>query len=323
MTGAESGTNEHGSHTIKVGDRCGTPRRYRERIPDRLDRIVDAVATRDRHLYVARPQALGRAGSETRSAGHRGRPADDADGMVPLVHRGGRYGQPVSHVGPFDEVNRRVARVEADVGDHHFAGQFPPWFEKKTGLQRRKSDRAIGSGRRTQARPSETVDPGRDVDGEDGDTLGNSREVVGAAEARAVGSIDDEIDLDRQRGDVGIEHHASHATTLEPGGGGAAVGPVVALAGDDRHAPSIRPAQKVDGGASHRCAGTFDERSDRHGRGSVDRRHLGGGDDRDHSGSAATTACASVSVWVRLISNRPAPLLRANTAASPCSTSSG
>jgi len=94
-------------------------------------------------------------------------------------------------------------------------------------------------GRRTEARSGETVDPGRDVDGKDGDTLGNGREVEGPTEARAVGSIDDEIDLDRQCGDVGLKHHASHATTLEPGGGGAAVGPVVALACDDRHPPSI------------------------------------------------------------------------------------
>jgi hypothetical protein len=142
-----------------------------------------------------------------------------------------------------------------------------PGSRRRPGFSAAKVIVRSAGDRRTEARPGETVDPGRDVDGEDGDTIGNGREVVGATEARAVGGIDDEIDLDRQRGDVGIEHHASHATPLEPGGGSAAVGPVVALAGDDRHAPSIRPAQKVDGGASHRCAGTFDEHSDRHGRG--------------------------------------------------------
>ena len=45
MAGAESGTHEYGSHTIKVGDRCA-PHAEAERIPNRLDRIVDAVAAR-------------------------------------------------------------------------------------------------------------------------------------------------------------------------------------------------------------------------------------------------------------------------------------
>ena len=83
----------------------------------------------------------------------------------------------------------------------------------------------------------------------------------------------------RQRGDV---DHTAHRTPRRWSRVAAArpSAPLL-LARDDRHPPSIRPAQNVDGGASHRCASTFDERSDRHGRGSVDRRHLGGGDDRD------------------------------------------
>ena len=263
MAGAESGTHEYGSHTIKVGDRCGTPRRGGSEYSNRLDRIVDAVAARDRHLHVAAPRRW------AERAARRGAPVivDDPPMMrmawCHLWTVAAGTGSQSATSDPFDEVNRGVARVEADVGDHHLAGQFVPWFEK-TGLQRRKSDRAIGSGRRTEARSGETVDPGRDVDGEDGDTLGNGREVVGPTEARAVGSIDDEIDLDRQRGDVGIEQRIARH---DAGAGWrrAAVGPVVALACDDRHPPSIRPAQKVDGGASHRCASTFDERSDRHG----------------------------------------------------------
>ncbi len=182
----------------------------------------------------------------------------------------------------------------------------PALVREDRALQRRKSDRVrSAAGGEPRRRSGETVDPGRMSTARTGTPFGNGREVVGPIEARA-GSIDDDR-LDRQRGDVD-EHHASHARhDSSRVARRRAVGPLPLPATTATRRPC--PAQKVDGGAvpplrqhvrrAQRLARARQRRSP------PSRR----GDDRDHSGSVATTACASVSVWVRLISNRPAPCL--------------
>ena len=113
----------------------------------------------------------------------------------------------------------------------------------------------------------------------------------------------------------GVEHLDLDAPPGQPARRGAPVGAVVALAGDDDDPLAVGAPEHAQGVAGDRASRPLDQHLDRLlGRG-VDRRHLVGGEDRDHV--AMTTASAVTSVCVIDRWNSVTALVAASAAAPP------
>jgi hypothetical protein len=119
--------------------------------------------------------------------------------------------------------------------------------------------------------------------------------VVGTLEAGAVRGIDHQVDVGQLRrcavAAISITRapRARRRRARDP-----AVVAVVPTAFDDHHRSTVGTAEKGDRMTGDRGAGALDEHFDGLGCRGIDRRHLVGRDDRDHS--ATTIACATVSL---------------------------
>ena len=152
-------------------------------------------------------------------------------------------------------------------------------------MQRRERDRARGAEQRAERFAGDAVDaatgcrPPAPASRRPGAAAAQR-----AAEPGAVGGVDDQVG-GGQGGDVGggVDHRARGTPRRpQPAGRVPAVVAVVALPGDHDDTSAVRPAEHVEGSASHRRTGPPDQHVDRLGRGGVDGRHLARGDDRDH-----------------------------------------
>ena len=104
--------------------------------------------------------------------------------------------------------------------------------------------------------------PAGDVDGQHGHAAGVGW-VVLAVEAGAVGGIDHEVARRDDGGRVeGVDHRHPDASAAQAHGRRSTVGPVVALAGQDRHSAAVAPAEELQRGVGHRGTGAIDEDGD-------------------------------------------------------------
>ena len=150
--------------------------------------------------------------------------------------------------------------------------------------------------------------------------------VIGAAEPGPVGGVNDQVHRTPTRRPPATSA-ASITDTRAPRPGQQAgchptIAAVVAPTGHHDHLAAVGASQHPPGRRGHREPGPLDEHLDRIAGTAVHLGHLGRGEDRDHP-TAATTAEATVAVWVIDSSQARTPCRMANDAARPVTTRSG
>ncbi len=107
-----------------------------------------------------------------------------------------RRGHQPSHVGCVDEMARGRRRVEPDVGNDDLPSEFGAGVEQQAGLERLERDGPVGTQHAVACCAGESVDPTRDVDGENEcapDVRCSPRAGRVGAVARAVCGVDHEV----------------------------------------------------------------------------------------------------------------------------------
>ena len=147
-----------------------------------------------------------------------------------------------------DHARAGPRHVEADVGQHHLAGQRPARVEQQPGLERRERDRADGLGPRpTGAAPVSPSTPLGMSTASTGAPAGVGRPVL-APEAGAVGGVDHQVAGRERVGRLGARGSRPRTPRRRRQAGGlAAVVAVVALAGHDDDPPPVGAAEQVEG----------------------------------------------------------------------------
>ena len=221
---------------------------------------------------------------------HAGRAGDDPHGALPLVRvaRSGRHPDDESEYGHHSWRYAGGGRRHAPVARRyqHQRGDQPPG--RHAAEPHRQQPRRVGPHRVVGRLTREAVEARGDVDGQHGRAERIGRAVL-AVEARAERGVDHEIaGRHLTRVGRGVEQLDPYATATQPGGRGAAVGAVVALAGHDRHAAAVRAAEQVERPPRHRRPGPLDQGFDGLGRGRVDSLHLLRREDGYHVAAAHT-----------------------------------
>ena len=213
---------------------------------------------------------------------HPRRPGDDPTGALPLVVVPGPRRHQCHHVGRFDQCGPDHRDVEADVDHRDLTTVLRPLSEQVARLEGGERDRPLSSHRGTQFTTGQPVDPGREVDGQYGGVGGGCR--IGAAQAGAVRGVHHQVGGGEFGGRrFGVEHQDLHPEVLQPVSGHATVGAVGSRTGDHHDPATVGAAQHVDRCAGNGSTGTADEHVVRLGGGGIDRRHLLGCGDRQHS----------------------------------------
>ena len=229
-------------------------------------------------------------------SGHARRAGDHGHRGVPLVRVDGARQQPLPRIVLGHQVGASPAHVEADVRQLDLAGGHRTRRQEQPRLQRSKGHRPV-RGKDTVAGPAgRAVDAARDVDGEHrgGADVGRRPRAV---EARAERGVDHEVGRRQPGRSVGdVDHPHGRARTSQAPRRRPTVVAVVALPGEDDDATPVRPAHHPSGGARHGGARPLDQDLDRLRRGSVDLRHLGRRDHRDHRPTVPRAAPAPLDV---------------------------
>ena len=285
----ETRPDDEGPEAPEVGQHRVGPTLRRQGEPGGLGgRKVGGVDPRAAEAHVTRSAPQGGACAQRGGTGHAGRPGDDPHRSLPLVRVSRSHRDPEGDVASLHDVGACARHVEADVDQLGHPGPLRTVGEQEARLEGGEGDRRVGPHRVVARLTREAVDAGWNVDRENRCAERVGRAVV-AVEARAEGGVDDEV-ARRHLACVGrgVEQVDAYPAAPKPGGRGAAVGAVVPLAGDNRHAPAVGTAEHRERPPRHRRPGPLDEHLDRLGRGRVDRLHLLRRENGDHVAAART-----------------------------------
>ena len=190
-------------------------------------------------------------------------PGRHADGVRPLVDPPPPGGQQRRDVRILHQFGLGRPERDADVGHLDGAAAARPGPLQQPRLQRGERHGPVGPHGIAGCLAGIGVDARRDVDGEDLGPARRGRRLVGAAESRAVGAVDDEIALGQRgpsRGVGRLDHADPGPAARQRGGGHPPVRAVAALAGHHHDAPAVGPAEHAQRrmgdrrpGAPHQC----------------------------------------------------------------------